>query len=244
MRSLSSVELLNVWEIGLTQQPIQRALTLLAAACLEASAETLASLSIGERDARLLTLREWIFGARMVSLAVCSHCNEQLELNFNTRDLRVAAETRSNVELSLDIDGYELYFRLPNSLDLVAVTGHKDIAIMEQLLLKRCILTARHNGEQITTDQLPAEVATYIVERMAQADPQADIKLALSCPSCTHQWQAIFDIESFFWNEINAWAQRILKEVHTLASAYGWRELDILNMSPWRRQVYLNLVGR
>ncbi|HSB10234.1 MAG TPA: phage baseplate protein, partial [Blastocatellia bacterium] len=31
--------------------------------------------------------------------------------------------------------------------------------------------------------------------------------------------------------------------VHTLASAYGWRESDILNLSPWRRQLYLTLVN-
>ena len=32
-------------------------------------------------------------------------------------------------------------------------------------------------------------------------------------------------------------------EVHVLASSYGWRESDILNMSAWRRQYYLDLIG-
>jgi hypothetical protein len=34
-----------------------------------------------------------------------------------------------------------------------------------------------------------------------------------------------------------------LREVHTLAWAYGWREADILAMSPARRQFYIELVG-
>jgi hypothetical protein len=78
---------------------------------------------------------------------------------------------------------------------------------------------------------------------MVQADPQADVQLALTCPACGHQWEATFDIASFFWSEIDSWAHRILREVHTLASAYGWREADILAMSPQRRQLYLEMVS-
>jgi len=78
---------------------------------------------------------------------------------------------------------------------------------------------------------------------MSEIDPQADTKLSLVCPSCEHAWQADFDIISFFWREIDAWAQRTLLEVVYLASAYGWREADILNMSPWRRHFYLGALG-
>ena len=83
-----------------------------------------------------------------------------------------------------------------------------------------------------------------VAEAMAQVDSQADVQLDLVCPSCGHQWQATFDIVSFFWSEINAWAYRVLHEVHTLASAYGWREADILALDPGRRQFYLQLVSR
>ncbi|HXI74354.1 MAG TPA: hypothetical protein VNG94_02120, partial [Pyrinomonadaceae bacterium] len=86
-------------------------------------------------------------------------------------------------------------------------------------------------------------VTDAVAKRMAEADPQADLRLDLSCPACGHRWQALFDIDSFFWSEINAWAQRVLTEVHALASAYGWRERDILDLSPRRRQFYLGLVS-
>jgi hypothetical protein len=65
----------------------------------------------------------------------------------------------------------------------------------------------------------------------------------LKCPVCSDEWNAAFDIESFFWIEINAWAARILGEVHILASAYGWSEQEILRVSAWRRECYLNLVN-
>jgi hypothetical protein len=52
----------------------------------------------------------------------------------------------------------------------------------------------------------------------------------------------LFDIVSFFWTELSAQAKRLLREVHTLARGYGWREADILAMSARRRQLYLDLV--
>jgi hypothetical protein len=35
----------------------------------------------------------------------------------------------------------------------------------------------------------------------------------------------------------------MVREVHRMASAYGWREADILAMSAFRRQRYLELIG-
>lgn len=244
MRALSASELLGVWEQGRGQQPVQRALTLLAAACPETSPDVLAKLSVGRRDAHLLTLREWTFGLQLVSLATCPGCGECLELTFNVADIRVIPEAERAEEFSLSTAGYELRFRLPDSLDLAAIVDCKDAATARHLLLTRCLLAAYHNGAECSVDHLPADVEEALVEGMAQADPQGDVRLALSCPLCGHQWQAAFDIVLFFWSEINAWASRILREVHTLASAYGWREVDILAMSPWRRQCYLEMVSR
>jgi hypothetical protein len=110
-------------------------------------------------------------------------------------------------------------------------------------LLENCLLSVHRNGEEVPSDHLAASLVDAIVERMAEADTGADVELALSCPSCRHQWHATFDIVSFFWSEITAWVYRILREVHTLSLAYGWREADILAMSPWRRQFYLERVG-
>jgi hypothetical protein len=92
-------------------------------------------------------------------------------------------------------------------------------------------------------DQLPDTLLETITAHMAELDPQADTRLSLSCPGCHHCWQALFDIVSYFWNEIQAWAARIFTEIHLLASAYGWSEADILSLSPLRRQMYLSRVG-
>jgi hypothetical protein len=248
MRALSAAELLNVWELGRSQSLPQRALLLLAAACPGTPANLLRELDIGRRDARLLALREWTFGPQLDSLVTCPKCGERLELTFGVADIRALFPHRDEdgeraETLSASISGYEVKFRLPNSLDLVAVTASKAIDTTRHLLLERCILTARCDDEEKPVHQLPTEVIDAVIERMAQADPQANLQLAVACPSCNHQWQVVFDIVSFFWSELNTWAQRTLREVHTLARAYGWPEADILAMSPWRRQCYLEMVS-
>lgn len=247
MRALSAAELLNVWELGQGQSLPQRALLLLAVACPDTPADLLGELDIGQRDARLLTLREWTFGPQLDCLVTCPKCGERLELTFDMADIRVLSPHQSEgggraETLSASISGYEVEFRLPNSLDLVAVAASKAADTPRHLLLERCIATARYDDEEKPVHQLTADIVDAVVERMAQAAPQADLQLAVTCPSCKHQWLVIFDIVSFFWSELNTWAQRTLREVHTLARAYGWREAGILALSPWRRQCYLEMV--
>lgn len=245
MRPLSARQLLTVWEQGLVQTSIQRALSLLAAASPGVSPDSLARLPVGQRDGRLLTLRAWTFGEQLLGFATCPACEESLELTFNVNDIRVAADEDVPDAFDLDIDAYHLRFRLPNSLDMMASASNGDDAVtVRQRLLERCFLAAEQDGEAHSLNRLPSSVITTMAMRMAEADPQADVQTALVCPACDHQWQAAFDIGTFFWMEINEWARRTLRIVNALAAAYGWREADILAMSAWRRQLYLNMVNQ
>lgn len=250
MHALSASELLSVWERGLALTPIERALGLLGAACADERPEALAALSIGARDARLLTLREWTFGRQLTSVASCPGCGEQLEIVLSAADLRAGPAdgpaASASEPLTLQTGEYEVSFRLPNSHDLAAlasVARAAPVADAATFLLESCLVAARRGGVAVKASELPADVAEAIARRMAEADPQAEVELALNCPACGEGWLAPFDIESFFWGEIGAWARRLLNEVHVLATSYGWRESDILNMSAWRRQFYIDLIG-
>ena len=142
------------------------------------------------------------------------------------------------------MDGYEILFRLPDTTDLAALemTGASRQAI-RNLMLNRCLSEVRYNGKEQKVEELPAAIVDEVTERMSLADPQADIKLSLECPSCRNRWLAPFDILSFLWSEVETWARRLLREVHLLARAYGWSEADILAMSAIRRQTYLEMLG-
>ena len=242
MRALSSEELLGVWERATRQSSVEQSLALLQAACPETPAPELLNWTIGARDAALLTLREWTFGSRLNALAPCSECGQRLELAFEIDDIRVS-ETASAEVLTVRVGDYALKLRVPTIGDLLALQATAT-EMARQFLLERCTLEARRAGEEVAGEEWPQAVQAAAVAAMARSDPQADVQLALSCPHCGHEWQANFDIGAYFWDEINAWAIRLLREVHVLAGAYGWRESDILALSPLRRQFYLEMLTK
>ncbi len=245
MRPLSVAELLAVWERNLLRPPVERALHLLAAANPESSSGELSRLSVGRRDRRLLQLREWTFGRRLVSQADCPECGSSLELNFTVSDIAGNSEPEetpgAEQPLLVQAGGYRVELRMPDSSDLQAIAQPVVGRDGRRLLLERCISSAKRRGKRIGAARLPDRILRLVVERMAEADPIADVQLELDCPGCRHAWRATFDIASFFWAELDAWARRVLREIHVLASAYGWSESEILGLSAWRRQAYLEL---
>jgi len=243
MRALSAQEMLAVWERGLDQLPLERALTLLEASCPESEPRALATMSIGRRDARLLTLREWAFGSRMTGCSVCTSCGQPLEIDIQVSDLRQSSDDTEPGVLSLAASGYELSLRPVNSLDLAACMSAGRKNDITRQLFSRCLVEARSAEGIAAAGQVPDEVAQLAMESVAKADPQADLEIVIACASCGRNTTEIFDVVAFFWNEIDAWARRILREIHTLASAYGWRETEILALSPLRRQFYLDMAG-
>jgi hypothetical protein len=228
--------------VGEDRHPLDRALILLAAACPERKWDELAALSIGERDAHLLTLREGTFGSELNGFAECPRCAERLEFNVAVADLRVAGESGTGEEeFKLNAGGLALRFRLPNSRDLAALLSCGDTAAARSLLVQRCVLEASRDGAPVASSELPAETITGLARRMAACDPQAEVLLDLCCPACDYTWLMLFDIVAFFWTELAAQARRLLREVHALAQAYGWREADVLGMSARRRRFYLEM---
>lgn len=249
MRSLSDPDIVRIWEIGQQQHPLDRALTCLAFVHPERSLAGLANLTIGQRDALLLMVRERTFGAKLDSVARCPKCQEQLEFALSTRDIRVIDPDFSNAlpsqpERQYEMDGLTLHFRLPTSVDLA--TAATMAAPPEQIrthLAQRCLLKASQGNQAVAIEHVSEEAIAQLAQHLATADPQAEILLDLQCPACQYKWQMLFDIVSYLWSEISAYAKRLLIDVHRLAQAYGWHEADILAMSNTRRQYYLDLVG-
>lgn len=242
MRSLTAPELLGAWEAGHPHSGPGRALALLCEAWPERSPEALARLPVGVRDSLLLAVREQTFGPEVSGLAPCPACGEQVELSFTVGDIQVAPEAPVPDALSVVHEGYSVRFRLPDSRDLAALTAGQG-GDGRRLLLARCLVEAHRDGARVEGAELPEAVVRAVADAMEAVDPQARVELATACPACGHAWAVTFDIVEFFWREVEAWAQRTLREVHALAHAYGWSEERILAMSPWKRQRYLEMAG-
>jgi hypothetical protein len=243
----STAELLHVWELGQSQTLPQRALLLLIASCVDVESETLEGISVGQRDALLLNLREQLFGRNMACLVVCPACGNRLEMSMQVPEIQVNKDeigTDLAKVQSMHVDDYDLEFRSPNNRDLIVIADAPEGEDLRRLLLERCFQKIARNQEILPIDELPKNIMDAVIEKMAQIDSQADVRLSLTCPSCQHQWFATFDIVSFLWNELNSWAIRLLNEVRILAKNYGWSEKDILNMSSFRRYLYLEMATK
>jgi hypothetical protein len=241
MRSPSSEEILAIWEAALAEHPIDRALTI-ASAFSGHTKRTLAQLPVGVRDSLLFRARECLFGPRLETFAECPSCAGSLEFAVTIDELPLSRcsdlEIADSPGVVYETPVYEtkqgLQFRLPNSFDLAAIAAVEDVGQAERLLLCRCIL----KDDFELDDRSLEDINRAIAER----DPAADLELAMTCPACGRRWTQVLDIASFFWRELNSFARRLLGEVDTLARAYGWPEREILQLSPARRAMYLEMV--
>ena len=242
MRVPSAAELLDAWEHALSESPIRRALSLLSIAYPELRADEIAALPLGRRDARLLQLRKCLFGPQLPVVVSCPQCGQLLESHMRVDDLTSDSIPSEDITYVGGSRGYRVTFRLPTSVDLMALPLGGAAKDARELLVRRCLLDVRDaHGAQKAVSDLPDGTVADIVRQMERVDPAADVEFAWECPSCAHRWLDMFDVASFLWREIQAWAQRTLRDVHMLARAYGWREPDVLSLSPTRREIYLEL---
>ena len=229
--------MIAAWERGLTQHPLDRALTLASLAQPEASWSDLMSLPIGRRDAQLLSLHEAMFGGRLSAAADCPACSEPLEFQITTRQLmnELRTDDQPNAVHEIELGARRLRVRVLDSRDLAEAAGADSEDEARARLIARCLV----DGPVQLTDEECAALSA----RLLELDPGAEILLKLDCPACHHSWRSPFDTAAFVWSEVAAEARRLLLQVHELARAYHWSESAILEMSPQRRGYYLALVA-
>ncbi len=241
MRSLTAREILDLWEQGQWQDLPAKALSLLAVACQEKNSQELAGLSLGNRDALLLSLREAMFGRRMEAFAECPSCHEKLEFSLDSGDLLPGQPVPEGPQ-TLQAGEFDISFRLPTSLDVRACLedGGAEAA---RTLMARCVLAVRRDNAEVGSESLPAEAVASLSSRMRDIDPLLETEIALNCPACGTRWTMVMDMPSFLWAELDRQAKTLLRQVDILARAYGWKETDILDMSGWRRQHYIDMAA-
>ena len=125
-----------------------------------------------------------------------------------------------------------------NTEDLIACMEAPDETEARSLLLARVLDPT--DGALPGTDRSNMD---SVMGRFDAVNSSAEIRLNLSCCACGATSVLDVDIARFLWQEISNTARRLLREIHTLASAYGWSEISIATMAPARRAAYLELIG-
>lgn len=90
---------------------------------------------------------------------------------------------------------------------------------------------------QATTEDEPA-----LAEAMARLDPLVAPSVSCACPVCGSPNEVTVDIEDLVLGRLDRRQRGLLREVHLLASRYGWSEAEVLTIPPTRRSRYLAMI--
>jgi hypothetical protein len=234
-------QILEVWAQG-QRRPTARPLLLLAAARPDLPIDELAALPVGACNRLLLGDRRATFGEALEADATCPGCGERLEVALRPADLLCmpgAEQTRGELVVADTL----LCFRPPTRADLDAAATVPDVDGAVLVLLERCVTATGPDGQRVPAEQLPAQAVDALEDAMSRQDPDADLRLAMTCVGCHAPFEVSLDPARLYWDELADHARRLLHDVHRLAAAYGWTEAEVLALGPVRREAYLELTG-
>ena len=235
--------LLQAWEECREASPGERGLILLRIAAPALSAADCAALSVGRRDALLLDLFRRLFGDTAPALVTCPGCRDELEFDVPLSGIAVTPPADLPDHYTLRCEGHEIAYRLPCAGDLAALGAEARAEVLDaaaRSLVQRCVLAIP--SDLAWGDELAGALEAAIAARVAEHDPQAAVTLHFDCPACGEHWGAPFDIVEFLWRRLDVFANALLRDVHVLASSYGWSEGQILALDPRRRRHYIEMI--
>jgi hypothetical protein len=237
MPRLDGATILSIWERGTAQFLGDRAVTLLE--LTDCSPAEASAMAIGRRDVALLQIRRRLFGDRIEAVTSCTACGEELDISLSVAELVRDLGSAAAQPFFVDLAGERLGFRVPNAGDLAALRGTSDVELGVKALIDRCLSADSREAAHALPAGLSSANIAALEDAFATADPVAEMRLVTQCPTCNEQSAALFDAPSFLWKEIEELANGVLWDIHALASAYGWDEQTILELTPVRRRFYL-----
>lgn len=237
MRTPTADELLDVWSGASGMHRLDRSAPLLR---LVAAVDTAGDLGVGDRDRLLVEVHELLFGEVLRAVADCPSCGLTQAVTIPT-DALLEAPLDEIVEL--DFGELHLRCRVPRVADLADAAATRSPTGARALLVSRAVVAAVQHGRPVPATDLPDEVVAAVARALAEADPLADAEITISCEDCGSSWTVALDIDDYLWRELDAWALRLLGDIHLLAAAYGWSEAEVLAVPPRRRRHYLDLAG-
>ena len=192
--------------------------------------------SLARRDAALLSLHQERFGETLCCAGDCPECGESLELELPIVELLPRSVPEAG--MVVESDGIEVRFRLPTPDDVSSATD-------ERALGERCVIAARRLDDGSTVDAagLSDDVLAVMGEAMAVFHPAGGLRVDITCSMCSASWNAGLDVATFVAARAQIEGLRVLAEVHELAAAYGWTEIEVFAVPRARRRRYLELVN-
>lgn len=218
-------------------------------------------LLIADRQYLLLKLREITFGDRVEGTLACPwpDCHAKVDIDFSTRDIPVKHSEQMISTYQVDLspeavlenrDGEgqrTITFRLPNGEDqeVIGPELDRDPARALTRLFERCLQqtdTAEDDAVDLA-ERLSPRARLEIEQAMEAHAPHLELDMDLTCPECGRAFTAPFDLQDFFFGELNSSRDLLYRQVHYLAYHYHWSEQEILEMSREKRLGYIEILA-
>ncbi|MBL29426.1 MAG: hypothetical protein CMM50_17985 [Rhodospirillaceae bacterium] len=190
-------------------------------------------LPLADRDLLLAEIQRDAFGDRCEADAACIACGQPYTMAFS---LGAMMASQRDPEDSL-VEGPDpesrfrlgdVRFRLPSSRDLADAAAAEDPA---SAVLTACILSGDPAGRE-----------TDIEAAMAAAGPVLDLDLDAVCPNCGTSQSPRFRISDFLRQCFVQERRLRQREIHCIATAYGWSYDSIMRLSRADRQDFVGLI--
>ena len=82
-----------------------------------------------------------------------------------------------------------------------------------------------------------------MAEALSTIDPLVAFTVDCTCPVCGAANEVRIDLEDIVLARFNQRQLALMREIHGLASHYGWTEAEILAVPASRRAHYLDMIG-
>jgi hypothetical protein len=216
-------------------------------------------LLAADRQFLLLKLREATFGERVQGRVPCPwpDCGSRVAVSFSTRDVPVEPSLDKGPLYTLELTADAMpgaapshrtvTFRLPTGADqeeLSPLLSDNEAAALTGLLTN-CLV--RLGPDSAVDDEAVHELtplARQEIERqMELVAPRVDLLMDARCPDCGREFQAPFDLQRFFFGELQLTGDLLYREVHYLAYHYHWSEREIMEMTRDRRRRYIDVLA-
>jgi hypothetical protein len=225
-----AASLLASWEAGARAPAAVRGAAVLAT--LHPGGEAVLDLPLPEVAALAAGCLVELFGDDIEGVVECDTCGRMLEVRVGLVDLFGGPPTDGRAGRRSS----RFAVRSPTPRDIAAAGIDDDARIV---LIRSCVTV--DEGEVDPAALSPADLDEIDAAVESLAGPALPL-IRATCPDCGDIAAAALDAPDLLWRHVETLAAALLRDVARLATAFGWREPDVLALSAHRRSAYLALV--
>lgn len=223
-------ELAGADEMAVDGTGTRAALVLLARVASVSDGRAPERLAASDRDRLLACVYRRTWGDAIRSTLTCRACAARFDLGFSLRALQEHLDANG----AHADPGADREFAEPGGERIVVPCAVDELAAARHATPVEALARA-------ASDSGTASVAA-IAERLEALAPILDLELLAACAECGHEQAIEFDLQSFLLARLLNERALLTRDIHVLASTYGWSFAEILALPRTQRQAQVAMI--